>query len=284
MRDPMKDLENMDRVPGEEERREMEKNGMTPPGRLYAAGGEPVELAEAMANLVARRKGKKPIKAGGLDDMDEKLYIKYEDSGPYAKLKTVQHGALDEGDVARIKANGRESAKEEASGPPAGEVGSDGGGVFLPPAVGVGMVGTERGDLLPEIGFPAGELKPGPPTVMYVDRPVEKVVEKVVEKIVERETEVSKWLKRRTRVGITMGDVTFSISAIAVVKADHALTVFLPTANDAMTFIPKVGASVSVSNDGEQADTIFTGASFDIPELGVLGLAFLIPNERSVEG
>lgn len=131
----------------------------------------------------------------------------------------------------------------------------------------------------PQLGSPQPQHHAQPqtqPQVVYVEKPAQ-VVEKVVE--VEKETEASKWLKRRFRVEIATDQMSFNISAIAVIRSIHAVTVILPTANDAMTFVPNVGANVKVHPaGGDVLDTIFTGASFDIPELGIMGLAFLIPN------
>lgn len=283
--------------------------GGNPPDRKYVAYGPAVDLSEAIANLKARRKGDKPSIPGGLDDEDEKLYNKPRALSPFAKMQVAQRGALTAEDVERLKNGAPEGAgagEAQASAPrAAGDLGGREGFVVLSPS-GTGLVDQRRGgfsspsaqsegDRLPDLGGPAGSqdqpaTSQGPfygaaapswsdapaaePRVVYVDRPVEKVVE--VEKAVE--TEADRWLKRRVRVMISTPETTFSMSAVAVIHSPNAVTLIMPSSNDSMTFIPRTGARVTVQAHGEDPlDTMFTGASFEIPELGVLGLAFLVP-------
>lgn len=201
-----------------------------------------------------------------------------------------------------------------SSGPPAGGAAEtkDPGSLVLsyPGAPGQPRGDVRREGLLPSMGGPAGtvppfephgpdefsgphggsQLKgpkwdPGPPElkpaaqpsaqpqVVYVEKPVEKIVQVPVE------TNITKWLKQRTRIQIATEQMSFNISAVTAIRSIHAITIILPTSNDAMTFIPNIGAKVKVQpSGGDVLETIFTGASFDIPELGIMGLAFLIPN------
>lgn len=267
--------------------------GGNPPDKMYARG-EAVDLSVAAARFKSRRSGEMPPIPGGLDDEDPRLYNKQDNAGPFSKMKVAQRSALTPEDVERLKSGRAEKADVPAdtpdSGPRAAEVHGSGQEVFVPSPSGDELVDTRRGDLFLDMGGPAGKVdrdisvEPEPAVqpvkYVYVEKPVEKVVEKVVE--VDRETEASKWLKRRTRVEIALPGTTFTVSAIAAIRSIHAITVILPTSGDAMTFIPRTGTEVTIRpQGGDPVDTIFTGASFDIPELGVMGLAFLIPKKES---
>ena len=317
--DTLKDLPRVPHAEGTAQTAMQTGVGGNPPDKKYISYGEAVDIAVAASRLRARQKGEMEKIAGGLDDEDPKLYSKPEVSSPFAKMKVAQSKALSPKDVARLKAGTPKPAQKAAapqasvgpiqSGPPAvgpAEQKDPGNLVFsYPGAPGQSTLDGRREGLLPSMGGPAGTVEAetedlhgpdefsgphggaklrGPagepgvsPQVVYVDRPVEKVVQVPV----PVETEASKWLKQRTRVQIATPETTFSVSAVAVVRSIHALTIIMPTANDAMTFIPRIGARIKVqSRETGVIDTVFTGASFDIPELGILGLAFLIPEGR----
>ena len=319
--DTLKDLPRVPHAEGTARTAIQTGVGGNPPDKKYISYGEAVDIAVAASRLRARQKGEMEKIAGGLDDEDPKLYIKPEVSSPFAKMKVAQSKALSQKDVARLKAGTetpkpspkaapapKASVGPIQSGPPAvgpAEQKDPGNLVFSYPGTpGQSTLDGRREGLLPSMGGPAGTVpplephgpdefsgphggsqlngpkgEPGPdipgPNVVYVDRPVE------VQVPVPVETEASKWLKQRTRVQIATPETTFSVSAVAVVRSIHALTIIMPTANDAMTFIPRIGARIKVqSKETGVVDTVFTGASFDIPELGILGLAFLIPENR----
>lgn len=310
--DTLKDLPRVPHAEGTARTAIQTGVGGNPPDKKYISYGEAVDIAVAASRLRARQKGEMEKIAGGLDDEDPKLYSKPEVSSPFAKMKVAQSKALSQKDVARLKAGTPNPAQKAAtvqkasvgpiqSGPPAvgpAEQKDPGNLVFsYPGAPGQSTLDGRREGLLPSMGGPAGTVPPlephgpdefsgkhggaqikgpnGDPGVVYVDRPVEVRVPVPVE------TEASKWLKQRTRVQIATPETTFSVSAVAVVRSIHALTIIMPTANDAMTFIPRIGARIKVqSKETGVVDTVFTGASFDIPELGILGLAFLIPENR----
>lgn len=313
--DTLKDLPRVPHAEGTARTAIQTGVGGNPPDKKYISYGEAVDIAVAASRLRARQKGEMEKIAGGLDDEDPKLYSKPEVSSPFAKMKVAQSKALSQKDVARLKSGTPKPSPKAApapqtsvgpiqSGPPA--VGpaeqKDPGNLVLsyPGAPGQSTLDGRREGLLPSMGGPAGtveaeitqdaavvEVQPGvavekpvgpsrdAPQVVYVDRPVEVRVSVPVE------TEASKWLKQRTRVQIATPETTFSVSAVAVVRSIHALTIIMPTVNDAMTFIPRIGARIKVqSKETGVVDTVFTGASFDIPELGILGLAFLVPENR----
>jgi len=295
--DTLKDLPRVPHAEGTVKTGMQTGVGGNPPDKKYISYGEPVDIAVAAANLRARVKGEKPIIAGGIDDEDERLYNKPEPTGPFSKMRVAQGRALTAGDVERIKSGGSAGPSGKViSGPRAvdgnAEKKAPGNLVSSYPDT-PGQVDGRREGLFRSMGGPAGreppqpeddtaqQLNGGQPKVVYVDRPVE--VEKVVE--VEKETEASRWLRQRTRVMISTSETTFSVSAVAVVRSEHAVTVILPTSNDAMTFIPRTGARIKVQYKGsDPLDTVFTGAVFDIPELGILGLAFLIPRPADDAG
>lgn len=134
-------------------------------------------------------------------------------------------------------------------------------------------------------------VSPYPPPVQYVEVPkyIEKVVEKPVEKIVEKvvekpvETAFSEWSKQRVRVTIATPEMQFSVSAIAVTRALFSLVVFLPTTGDSFAFVPKAGTNIKIGYQNKVEDTIFTGVTFDLETLGVLGLCFLVKGDNVPE-
>jgi hypothetical protein len=129
--------------------------------------------------------------------------------------------------------------------------------------------------------------KPQPqPQVVFRDRVVQVPVEKTVEKVVEKpiDSPFTEWIKKRVKVHITLAEMMFMVSAVDVIRSAHGITVLMPTDDDSMTFIPKAGTKVWIACKAKEVDsveTIFTGVTFDIVELGVMGLAFLLPKEKS---
>lgn len=290
--DSLKDLPRVPHAEGNAHTAIQVGVGGNPPDRKYVTYGDAVDNSVAVARLNARRKGEMPVIPGGLDDHDPRLFVTPEAVAPMAKMKVAQSKPLTEEDVKRLKSEPKQDVK-----PPTNEHEQK---IVLKP------VKETVDEVLQEMGGPAGSVPHGPdensgvhggaqitgrqgmpgvypnhvdveyrsPNVVVVEKPVEKVVEKIVEK----ETEATRWLKQRTRVEIGTSETTFHVSAIAAIMSIHAVTIILPTANDAMTFVPRIGAKVKIKcKDSDVIDTIFTGASFEIPELGILGLAFLIP-------
>lgn len=235
--------------------------GGNPPDKLYISYGEPVDLAVAAANLKARMRGEKPIIPGGIDDEDERLY-NIPTVRSSSKMQVAQRGALSAEDVQRIK-NATKDTSPTVQKPLDPHVDSSKEG-FITFTSTPESDNTQHGDL----PLSADLVKE---KIIYRDRVVEKVVE------VEKETPATKWLKNRVAVQISTQEMTFNISAISIIKSIHAVTLILPSSNNTMTFIPRTGSRISIHSEvTDTLETVFTGASFDIPELGILGLAFLI--------
>ena len=131
-------------------------------------------------------------------------------------------------------------------------------------------------------------MKPKPqpkPQVVFKDRvvqvPVEKTVVKTVEKVVD--SPFTEWIKRRIKVHVTLSEMMFMVSAVDVIKSAHGITILMPTNDDGMAFVPKAGTKVWIGCNQKglsSTETIFTGVTFDIMELGVMGLAFLLPKNN----
>lgn len=252
----------------------------------YRKDDKTYSLAEVVARANARIEGELPPIPGGLDDTNPALYGKG-GLGGIGKMKPVHRGALTE-DQIKMMENGERPAdpKPDAPSPPSIEERSK------PELV------SEDDDLSPTELPPPPERQIQP--VVYsteellhgrkrsrkqqvqiveriVERPVEKVVEKVVE--VEKPSAAKAFLERRTRVQIATSETMFSIPAITVVPSLYGLVVVLPLRDDSVTFIPKTGSKVRVScKDLGTYDTTYTGVSFEIEELGIMGLCFLVPD------
>lgn len=112
-----------------------------------------------------------------------------------------------------------------------------------------------------------------------VEKPVPVVKEVPVEKEVVREVvkdgPFEKWSKGRVRVQIATAEMAFTVSAIAVVRGAFGITVFLPTVGDSFGFVPRTGSKVRLVAKDLTVDTVFTGATFEIEELGVMGVVFV---------
>ena len=121
------------------------------------------------------------------------------------------------------------------------------------------------------------------PVYVTKEVPVFKEVEKIVEKEVVKPGPFEKWYEQRVRVTIATPEMQFSISAIAVSRALFSLVVFLPTKGDTFAFVPKAGTSIRVGYQNKVEDTVFTGVTFDLEELGILGLCFLVKGDNTPE-
>lgn len=121
------------------------------------------------------------------------------------------------------------------------------------------------------------------PVYVTKEVPVYRDVEKVVEKEVVKPGPFEKWYGKRTRVTIATPEMQFSVSAIDVTRALFSLVVFLPTKGDSFAFVPKAGTSIRVGYQNKVEDTVFTGVTFDLEELGVLGLCFLVKGDNTPE-
>ena len=84
------------------------------------------------------------------------------------------------------------------------------------------------------------------------------------------------YLRQRTRVTLELPDSTMTMQAIDVLHTRYCVTILLPTNTDNATFIPKPGTELTVTENGEEAFKCFyPGATFEVPELSLLGLTFI---------
>lgn len=267
--------------------------GGIPPDKVNISYGEPVDASVAMARMHSRKTGELPIIPGGIDDKDPSLFIKKDGCGILGKMKVAQGVALSAEDVERLKrgqppnptpldkeAHDANDAHEVVLSPRAGYVidAEPEGSSFGSPLPDPQVLGEDRrGDSF-SLGGPAGHASEDLSNVVYRDRIVEKIVFKTVEKVVD--SPFSEWVKKRVKVHITISETLFIVSAVDVIRSAHGITVILPTTDDGMAFIPKPGARVWLECKTDEVgptETVFTGVSFDIMELGIMGLAFLIP-------
>ena len=283
----LKDLESMPRVPRTDDSGRQIGVGI-PPHKVAISYGKPVDMTEAVANLNARLRGEKPRIAGGIDDTDPALYVVPAKASPFEKMDVAQRGALTQEQVMALKAA---SASRRGDEPPTADmrpqdaVPSVGGPAWRPKAAAPEPPEPAAVPAPEEPVDPAAQDRPkrrrSQPQVqervveVVKEVPVYRDVEKVVEKEVVKPGPFEEWSKKRVRVQIGTKETTFNVSAVAVLRSVHGLTVILPTANDAMTFVPRTGASVSLAFRDEAVDTIFTGVSFEIEELSIMGLCFL---------
>ena len=285
MAESFETLAGLPRVPKADEAGVQTGRGI-PPRKRYRGNIGIVDAEEAASLYKKRVRGEIPPIAGGIDDDDPRLYD--ENSTITGRQRPAQHSALTEDDVEALKLGRSDGPNAVPYDPPA--------------VVAVRTVPHETAAVpdpaaypdqdVPCMGGPAGRARdPDPVPARVVERIVEKPVDRVVEKVVERKVEVpvetafSKWSSKRTRVEIATPDTTFNISAVSVIRSAHGVVVVLPTSNDSMTFVPKTGSRVTVGNgDLGVVETIYTGVSFDIPDLSIMGLCFLVPKSGAREG
>lgn len=295
-------LKDLPRVPRTDESGIQIGVGGIPPHKKAITYGKPVDYMEAAANMNKRLRGEMPPIPGGIDDNDPALYDHPKSNSPYEKMHVAQHGALTEEQVERLKNKDTDDLPVESGGPVKEEpLAPTMPSVEAPPLPtyaplkvdereGQTVVYPDPAAPVPafaDTAAPKRRRRTSQPQVQVIEKPVYvtkevpvfKEVEKVVEKEVVKPGPFEEWSKRRVRVQIGTQETTFNISAIAAVKSIAGVTVFLPTANDAMTFVPRTGAKVTLAVKDDVIETIFTGVSFDIEELGVMGLCFLVRKE-----
>lgn len=252
----------------------------------YRKDDKTYSLAEVVARANARIEGELPPIPGGLDDTNPALYGKG-GLGGIGKMKPVHRGALTEDQIKRIE-NGEKPAdpKPDAPSPPSIEERSKPELVSEDDDLSPTQLPSPPERQIQPVVYSTEELLHGrkrsrKQQVQVVERIVERPVEKIVEKVVEVEkpSAAKAFLEKRTRVQIATSETMFSIPAITVVPSLYGLVVVLPLRDDSVTFIPKTGSKVRVScKDLGTYDTTYTGVSFEIEELGIMGLCFLVPD------
>lgn len=293
MSESFESLKDLPRVPRTDASGIQMGVGGIPPHKKAIAYGKPVDYMEAAANMNKRLRGEMPPIPGGIDDNDPALYDHPTSNSPYEKMHVAQHGALTEEQVEKLKNKNVDEPPVESGGPVKDEPEAPPLPSYAPLKVeereGQTVVYPDPAAPVPafaDTAAPKRRRRQAQPVQViekpvYVTKevPVFKEVEKVVEKEVVKPGPFDEWVKRRIRVQIGTQETTFNISAIAAVKSIAGVTVFLPTANDAMTFVPRTGAKVTLAIKDDVIETIFTGVSFDIEELGIMGLCFLVRKE-----
>jgi len=264
--------------------------------RKYAANYEAVSLSEALERLGARKKGEMETIKGGLDDNSKEVELQ----GPGAELPSANV-------TSHLDPKGRsydpflgKVAEEEVHENNETETMDDvrqrlmaarPGSVELelptakkrkrrePQAPQIDLALVEQFTRMKlEAEMAVEKLKqareifaPAPPPPQYRDVEVplkEPVPEPPKEKV------------GKTRVEISLDAMTFNVAAIDLVQCRFGATLFLPTSSDAMTFVPTVGAPVTITKQGEAPVKLrFTGVSFQVPGQEMMGLAFVRPTE-----
>lgn len=268
--------------------------------RKYAANYEAVSLSEALERLGARKKGEMETIKGGLDDNSKEVELQ----GPGAELPSANV-------TSHLDPKGRsydpflgKVAEEEVHENNETETMDDvrqrlmaarPGSVELelptakkrrrrePQAPQIDLALVEQFTRMKlEAEMAVEKLKqarevfaPAPPPPQYRD-----VEDTMKEPVKQPKEKIGK-----TRVEISLDSMTFNVSAIDLVQCRFGATLFLPTSSDAMTFVPTVGAPVTITKQGEAPVRLrFTGVSFQVPGQDMMGLAFVRPSDGSGVG
>lgn len=262
-------LDSVERVPKSDAWGRQNGIGGDPPNKVYRLTdmSEAVDYRVAGARMAQRRSGELGIIQGGIDDEDPSLYSK--PSGALCgKRRMVQHGAVSEEGIRRLKSGESGETKPEPGmdlgGPP---------GSFVPAASeSASVVLAPGGSPLPPV-----EEKKADDSGKVVERVVYR--DRVVEKQVPVPTPFSTWCRRRTKVRVSLPDTDFEVSAIEVCRSANGIVLVMPAGGDAMTFSPRVASRVVISADGVgQVRAVYTGVSFSLPEIDIFGLCFVVPS------
>jgi len=90
---------------------------------------------------------------------------------------------------------------------------------------------------------------------------------------------MSAYINKRCRISLELVDGAMSMAAIEVKVSKYGLTILLPLASEGATFIPKPGSEITVTQGEQSWDCYFPGIYFEVPELQLLGLAFVRKEE-----
>lgn len=87
--------------------------------------------------------------------------------------------------------------------------------------------------------------------------------------------------KKRIPLEVSTDQMTFRMSVLRVLQGRMGIVVLMPSGGDTFTFVPRDGQDVTLSFGESSVPCKYTGISFELEELGALGLCFLrIPKER----
>lgn len=260
-------------------------NGFVPKDRghpalkQYRKDDKTYSLAEVVARANARIEGELPPIKGGLDDKNPALYGSGS-LGGVGKMKVAQRGAVTEDEIDAIE-SGRKVEKpiepppsiEERSKP---ELLPD-DPTAQPMMQPIPIISSTEEILHGRKRRKQAAQQPAQIVERIIEKPVEKIVEKIVE--VEKPSPLSKFVERRTRVQIATQETMFSVPAITIVRSMYGLVVILPLSDDSVTFIPRTGSRVKLSSkEIGTYNATYTGVSFELEELGIMGLCFLVPD------
>lgn len=270
--------------------------------RKYAANYEAVSLGEALERLGARKNGQLEAIKGGLDDNSKEVELQ----GPGAELPSANV-------TSHLDPKGSRSydpfigkvAEEEVHENHETETMDD---------VRLRLMGARPGSVEEEVPTAKKRKRRTEPQAPQIDfglveqftrmkLEAEMAVEKLRQakevfspsppapqdrdwNMVMKEPvpEPPKEKSSKVRVEISLEAMTFNVSAIDLVQCRFGATLFLPTSSDAMTFVPTVGAPVTITKQGEAPVRLkFTGVSFQVPGQEMMGLAFVRPAEEKTE-
>lgn len=87
------------------------------------------------------------------------------------------------------------------------------------------------------------------------------------------------YLAKRQRVTLELQDSTIGMQVVDAIVSRLSITLLLPSGRDGGTVVPKPGSELEIVIDERSYPAFFPGTQFDIPALGVLGLAFIRKEE-----
>jgi len=90
---------------------------------------------------------------------------------------------------------------------------------------------------------------------------------------------MEEYMAQRCRVTLELVDGSMSLSAVDVKQSRYGVTILLPLLDEGVTFIPKPGSEITVSESDRSWNCYFPGTHFEVPELKLLGLVFVKKDE-----
>ena len=101
-----------------------------------------------------------------------------------------------------------------------------------------------------------------------------------VPQAVAMETPEQIYLRQRNRVTLEMADGTMSMQAIDVRESTYSVVILLPLSDGSSIFTPRPGSEVTVIKGENRWRAYYPGATFEIPELQLLGLVFIKAEDK----
>jgi hypothetical protein len=90
------------------------------------------------------------------------------------------------------------------------------------------------------------------------------------------------YLAQRKRVSFTVSGGTYSVPAVDVRPCTAGLVILLPMDKESATFVPSLGAEVTVGFQDKQWPCFFPGVAVEFSELNVQMLCFIKQNDQQV--